>query len=567
MAALSLMGFLGFMGLGAMVGPSGTAAAAAAAAAPVTPAAPAAPAAPAGSITLVGSVPSVDARVGVAPRTVEVIFGEPVTDAVLHVLGPRGLRVDLDGTTVIGADGTSVRVTIQSGGSGGYLAAWSAAPAAAPAPPAAAPAPEGRRGGTSGAFAFAVGRVPSWTGGPDAGILTAEGASSALAATVDAVGALGLVAAIALVGLILAVGLGWVEGADSRVVALVAAMVVVATAAGLALHGPLAAGLPAGDALTRAMARATVESAWGVASLFALAGVAIIGAARAGGAGGGSSLRTRMAAVGGLLLVASVVTEGHAVAEQLPVVWTAVLACHVACVVILCALLVVRVRSSPTARPGVTQSVAGRDGLWLAAVAVGVTGLVLALHETGTIGAATGTVYGRIVVVKALITVAILLARAATAGREPAPPQAPTRRLVQLASVLSVLAIVATGILIFQTPAHLDVARPATGSVVIGAVDVEYQLTPARVGHNAIHVYVFSRGGGLVGESQATASLAWGGAPADALPIDLSQAGPGHFLNYGLEIPLSGRWGLDIELDTPGQSTPVTFAAVVAVHP
>ncbi|MGH3421561.1 MAG: copper resistance protein CopC, partial [Streptosporangiaceae bacterium] len=132
------------------------------------------------------------------PGSVSVLFNQAVRNATLHVLGPHGNRVDLDGTIVSGQGGRSVAVTTQDGGTGGYLVAWSAVPA-------------GSGAAVSGALAFAVGRVPAWSTSGVAQYLSAGGAGPGLAATVNAVEGVELAGLLVLVGLVVALAGRWLR--------------------------------------------------------------------------------------------------------------------------------------------------------------------------------------------------------------------------------------------------------------------------------------------------------------------------------------------------------------------
>ena len=365
----------------------------------------AAAAAPPATVSVVASTPAANARVGAAPQVVTLTFSRPVATTTVHILGPNGDRVDLDGTAVSSDGDRAVSVTMQSGGTGGYLVTWTAAPAGNPAPAA-----------TGGALAFAVGRVPAWAGGGTAQFLSAGGAGPALAAAVNGAEGIALAALLLLVGMVIGVTRGWIPSGHSTYAAVSALLLLVggATAIGLALHGPFAAGLPVGQALSRTMARATLHTAWGIAGLIALAGVVIVGAVSAPlllSRGRARSSRTERAALfGALVLSASVVLAGHGISGPLPGVWTVLVGLHVISVVVLAALLLARLVASRRSDEQKRQNTGDAEALRGATIAVIVTGLLLALHETGTLSAVTGTAYGRISLAKAAATVALLFA-------------------------------------------------------------------------------------------------------------------------------------------------------------
>jgi copper transport protein len=535
----------------------------------------AASAAPAG-VVVVHSTPAAGSRVGAAPHTVALEFASAVEAPTVQVFGPGGRRIDLDGTAEVTRGGAAVSVTVEDAGSGGYLVAWSATPTGG----------DGRGPSTpvGGALTFAVGRVPGWTTGPIGGLLTPSGSSGGLAAAVEIAGGLALAALVVLVGLVLAREIRWAPRSwwEDPVVVVASAVVLSGTGVVLFLHGAFAAGLPAGEALSRSTARLTLHSDWGVGGMLALAGVVLVGLlsgrlfpvpsalgpadAPTMGSPTGPSRLAALAVV--TLLAAAAVTEGHAVSGRMPVIWSAVAAVHVAAAMVLAALLVLRLGPPGPVTPDRAARLTAVPRLRLAAVVTVVTGLMLAGRETGSVSAVAHTAYGQIVVLKALLSVGLLLAVYAMSDQ---PTGARTRvrgvssRLPESAAALLLVSTLVTAVLVFQTPARDAVPRPSTGSITADGVDLEYQLTPARIGANDIHVYVLDQAGAPLAIPEASADLRWPAARADPLPIALRLAGPGHFLDYGVEVPFAGTWTLDVSVELPGSGSR-TFASAVTVH-
>jgi len=530
-----------------------------------------------GGVVVVRSIPAAGSRVGAAPHTVAVEFASaPLTPSV-RVFGPDGRRVDLDGTTQVTHGGATVSVTIENAGTGGYLVVWSAAPTG-----------DGDHGSSqqlAGALTFAVGRVPGWTTGPIGGLLAPGGSSGGLAAAVEIAGGVALAALVVLVGVVLARAVRWspTPGWEDAVVLAAAGLVLSGTAVVLFLHGAFAAGLPAGDALSRSMARSTLHSAWGVGGILALTGVAVMGLLServvpaapqpppADAAEPRPSRRRNGLAVVAVvtLLCAAAVAEGHAVSGRMPVLWSAIATAHVVAAVVLAALLLLRLGPpQPVALARAATRFTEATPLRLAAVATAMTGLFLAGRETGSVSAVTHTAYGQIVVLKGLLSVGVLLAVFALSDQ----PRGPRTRsqgfsswLPESAAALVVVTTLVTGVLVFQTPARDSVPRPSTGSISAQGVDLEFQLTPARIGANDIHIYVLDAAGVPIAAPDASADLQWPAAGTGPLPIALRLAGPGHFLDYGVEVPFAGTWTLDVKVDVPGGGSR-TFASAVTVH-
>ena len=86
------------------------------------------------------------------------------------------------------------------------------------------------------------------------------------------------------------------------------------------------------------------------------------------------------------------------------------------------------------------------------------------------------TAYGQIVVLKALLTVGVLLAVFAL-GEQPVAVRTGghglSSRLPESAAALLVVSSLVSGVLMFQTPGRDSVPRPSTGSIVANGVDLD----------------------------------------------------------------------------------------------
>ncbi len=200
----------------------------------------------------------------------------------------------------------------------------------------------------------------------------------------------------------------------------------------------------------------------------------------------------------------------------------------------------------------------------VALAAVGVllvTGVTQALLEVRSLDAFTSTAYGRAVLIKAALLVALIglgavnrqrvvpaLRGVAAAG---APPGATGRLLrrtlrAEVALVLVVLGV--TGALTGYPPPAATAAGPQSVSKRMGPLDLELTVDPAQTGANALHVYLFRArdGAPFMQTRELTVQLSQ---PAKGIgPIDahLHQAGPGHFLADALTLSPGGSWQIAI---------------------
>jgi copper transport protein len=98
------------------------------------------------------------------------------------------------------------------------------------------------------------------------------------------------------------------------------------------------------------------------------------------------------------------------------------------------------------------------------------------------------------------------------------------------------------------TAATAAASGPVTVTQRMGPLDVQMTLDPARVGPNAVHMYLFnaSDGAAFTGtkELKVTASLpALGIGPLD---LKLHRAGPGHYVADAVTLSPAGTWKLAV---------------------
>ena len=93
---------------------------------------------------------------------------------------------------------------------------------------------------------------------------------------------------------------------------------------------------------------------------------------------------------------------------------------------------------------------------------------------------------------------------------------------------------------------------------------VDVTLDSTRAGPNNLHVYTLSGAGTQLIVPEVRATLSQPARSIANLPVHLSIAGAGHFISLGLNIPVPGRWTLDLIVRTSAfdeyHASPVTFS-------
>ena len=172
------------------------------------------------------------------------------------------------------------------------------------------------------------------------------------------------------------------------------------------------------------------------------------------------------------------------------------------------------------------------------------------------------TAYGRAVLVKFGLLVALLIPLAAynryrsvprlkwiaRSGEPPGRVGLLLRRALRGEVALAVAVLGVTAVLAGYAPATTVQAGPFSGSATLGPAELEVTIDPARVGSNQVHLYLFdSRDGSQfakVKELEVTATM-----PEKSigpLPLEARRAGPGHYTVQGALLGVAGDWELEV---------------------
>jgi copper transport protein len=219
-------------------------------------------------------------------------------------------------------------------------------------------------------------------------------------------------------------------------------------------------------------------------------------------------------------------------------------------------------RLDPIDRTRLLSGAIGRfSTLALTAVAALLAGGILqSLLQLSAVDDLVDTAYGRAIVVKSVLVVALLcigawnrrrtlpaLARAARASAPPGRPGAALRRALRAEVVLGVAALAVTGALAGYSPAGTQSTGPFSASADLGPARAELTVEPALAGPNEVHLYLFDRANGRQWDAtkhfHARASL-----PSQRIqPIELTvrKAGPGHYVIGGAPFAPAGDWTLE----------------------
>jgi copper transport protein len=365
-----------------------------------------------------------------------------------------------------------------------------------------------------------------------------------------------------------------------------------ATAAQIVLEGAEAAGISGFSAITKTIIEETLETrfgtVWGFAFLASLA-VALLGPLVTAGAAGpwtslpavregrGPSLRplATLAIAGPLIyLCLCPALSGHGSSQSPEILNFPVNAIHVAAMAVwlggLGALLLVlpsatRSAATPADRGRLLAGPLARfSNLALAMVVlIMATGLIQAYVYVRHPGDLLSTGYGRAVLVKFLLLCAVIglasynrrvlvpkLRAIAELGGTPGEPGLLLRRALRGEVGVLIVVLGVTAALASYAPPVSAQSGPFSITTEVGPTTLEMDVDPARVGANTMHVYFFDAKTGAPYKQgkELTVTATLPDKEIGPLPLEVQDAGPGHYVIPSALLNAPGEWEIDLAL-------------------
>jgi copper transport protein len=550
---------------------------------------------------LEGTSPAAGAVVGHEPSSVTFRFGEAVEGnfGAVSVYDAAGRHVDDGKPFHPGGDGKKIAVALKSDlPKGSYTATYRVI--SADSHP------------VSGGLVFSIGAAGAAPGKSVADLLagesvgpvtqTAFGIARGMTYLAIALGLGGLVFLMAIWGPALAASAGagaeWPAAAAAfarraRVLlALAVGLGFVFGLAGIVLQGATASGTTFWAALDPGVVREVLGTRFGLVWALRCSAWLLLGAVLVAGAGTRSVAVLRPVAVGAdgyapspapsgatiaalavpvAFLAISPALAGHAstehpVAALAPLDLAHVLAMSAWIGGLVMALLVVPAatrRLVPADRSRLLAALLLRfSPLALACVvALAVTGSTMALLEMGGVSPLLHTAFGRAVLIKIVLLLALVvlgavnrlrvvpaLARLASEGAAPGAAGRLLRRTLRAEVALVVAVLGVTAALVSYAPPSTAAAGPFSATQRMGPIELQTTIDPARVGANALHLYLFDAGTGApytkTRELDVEATLP--DKRIGPLRATMHRGGPGHYVADALTLQPGGDWKLTV---------------------
>ncbi|HET9728416.1 MAG TPA: copper resistance protein CopC [Acidimicrobiia bacterium] len=437
-----------------------------------------------------------------------------------------------------------------------------------------------------GTFAFAVGSGVT----PD--LNACKTATIKSSSTVGVV--YGITRALLFIGLALLIGGGFFyaliargTSSERRIRVLLWAglvTIVVATALGVMLQGPYAAGTGIGDMLSSTRISDTFGTRYGHIAEFRL-GLAVVALllliVLASTEGGAARSRWWLASGGAIaiLLAATPGLAGHASTGDHTGFAIPLDTLHVVAMSIwfggLAALLLSALGGGWSGGLRHALTTFSRIAFWSVIVLVG-SGIFASWRQVGfTLDGYTGTSYGHILLVKLGIFVSLFAlaawSRSIVRRRDAAPLDAEDttiaaiddrtvtelRRSVGAEVLFAIGVLAATALLVNAVPARSALAPKVFSKTISvpGKMQVTVTVDPAKSGINQMHVFTLTPKGAALTVSRIEATLSRGD---QTLPANLHRVDANHFLNNRVIIPSSGTWTVTVQVKQGEfDSTPV----------
>jgi copper transport protein len=511
------------------------------------------------------STEPVGGTAGEAPKRVVLHFSEAVEISLgsVRVFDGDANRVTTKPAVHPGGDARSVAVALPALEQGRYVVTWRVI--SADSHP------------VHGAFTFRVGPAVAGPGSDalERRLLAAQGGSTAVGALYALIRFTAFASLVVLVGGFAFLAWMWPAGTAvagaRRLLWWAWGAAVVATALGIPAQGAYAAGLPLGQMLSGTVVSGVLDTrfgrVWGarllLLALFALVLAALYRRPRTGLVVGGGLLGA------GLLLTPGL--AGHAASQDLIPLAIASDLLHLGSVSLwLGGLVLLTACVLPRRRAEELEAVVPRFSrlAFAAVVVILATGTFQGWREVRSTAALTGTTYGRLLVIKvALFTAMVALAalsrrwvqaryRVPAMRLSPGPGAAPAdpgtgtvsqlRRTVGAEAVVAAAVLAVTALLVSAEPARSALARPFSTELRTAQILVDLTVAPAKAGPADLHFYTLSPAGAVQDVAELDVSLRLPDKQVGPLVVPVQRAGPGHFSAYGFEIPLRGRWELDV---------------------
>lgn len=270
-----------------------------------------------------------------------------------------------------------------------------------------------------------------------------------------------------------------------------------------------------------------------------------------------------------LVSCATIVTfavSGHASGQRRAWLWIALDSVHLASVAAWAgalAVLALVVRHGDGNVADVSNRFSRMAGVTMPAAVL--SGGVLGFGIVGAPGRLVESEYGRILLAKVAIVLAVIALGARARGRLARDGVSDARGTIRLESVLVAVVLAVTAVLVGASPAATPGAPPSVeAQLVQGNVWLDLQIVPARVGTAEVHALFTPPEGTLAPVRNVRVSFSLGSKDVPPIPVTMVELGPNHFSGV-VRIPWPGAWRVEVRAN-PKENVNLLFATVARIE-
>ena len=189
------------------------------------------------------------------------------------------------------------------------------------------------------------------------------------------------------------------------------------------------------------------------------------------------------------------------------------------------------------------------------------TGVTQALIDMGGLSLLVHTAFGRAVLIKFVLLLALIglgavnrqrvlpaLRGLAAGGEAPGGPGRLLRRTLRAEVVLVVVVLGVTSALVSYAPPKSAASGPFSATKRMGPIELQTTIDPARVGANQLHVYLFDARSGApyTKTKELTVHASLPSKRIGPVHATMSKAGPGHYAANTVQLVPGGDWRLEV---------------------
>ena len=254
------------------------------------------------------------------------------------------------------------------------------------------------------------------------------------------------------------------------------------------------------------------------------------------------------AVAGGLLTLVTFSAAGHANAQSPAALWVSVDLLHlVAITVWIGGLLALCLAHSQTFEQPAGDRLARRFSL-AASICVPLivaTGIAQTLKLAGGLDDVTATDWGRLLLVKVTVVVALLAIAGVSRWLLRHDDATSIRRTVITEFAIGVVVVGLAAGMVALPPVAPTVSKPFEAQLTSAGVIAVLSLGPGSVGTNEVHLTVTPPGGSITPVISVTARVSLPAAGIPVSPVTLVQDGANHY-NGSVTLPRSGDWMFEL---------------------